>query len=489
MKNSNLVLGILLLSLFAQFWLDGTSGGMPKTSQNTPGIKPGVFIVGAASNRAVNHPTENISVANQPYGKVSYRRVDFADKQIYWMYHVGFKQTSRQLLNLTMRVEGKGGTFTYFNGKNQLITVPLLGVLPKASGFINTSQATWYISYPTILQTLPKHSVRENYNSLPIRVKQTDKGYDLLISFPRNSGTIGEMWSIGGIPQTLDWRDPLLTKAFELLGESQQMKWSWDGYYDLAPESYVPGGRNVFWRFPDNYVARALVDINDKNKLAKALGWAMLHVGISNQNSKGYWETIPISRWLWKEYGIGSGFMDTRFNTDFARLLLRGYSTYADPAFLKVAGKYAWWLSSYVEQKHITTVVGGREGWLLPDYYWPKALRPTHTSLNHQLAEINLLYNFYVVTGEPKFKMVAEKLLIGIRNTRTFWVKPDGNLRYGYLKGKEVGVDYPYLTYNDLWETQQYIVQIYGGPDKDIGLLMASKKRWMDKQGITGYKK
>ncbi|HEX3033266.1 MAG TPA: hypothetical protein VHS59_13715 [Bacillota bacterium] len=489
MQRTNLSRMLFYLSIIFLFFLSGICGGLTPASANTPGLQSGVFVVGSPASRTVTRPTEQVSVEKGQAGTAKYRRVDFPDGQIYWMYRSEFNRDTPATLNLKFRIRGTGGTFSFYNPRKQLVTVPLTGTLPKAAGFIQTSEATWYISYPAILQNLPRHSVQEKYTSLPLQVSETREGYELLIRFPRQSGTFGEIWAVGGTRQSLNWQDPLVVKAFRLLGQSQQMKWSWDGYYDLAPDSYVPGGRNVYWRFPDNYVARSLVEMNEQNPLGRALGWVMLKIGSGNQNSRGYWESAPVSGWLWKEYGIGGGFFDTRFNSDFARLLLQGYTTYKEPGFLAGARRYAGWLNTYAETKHVTTVAGGRTGWLLPDYFWPQKARPTHTSLNHQLAEINFLYHLYELTGETRYEKLAEKLLNGVRNTRGFWGKPDGSLRYAYLRGREVGEDYPYLTYNDLWETQQFRVRFYGKADRDLELLMAGKKRWMDRHGITGYKR
>jgi hypothetical protein len=48
--------------------------------------------------------------------------------------------------------------------------------------------------------------------------------------------------------------------------------------------------------------------------------------------------------------------------------------------------------------------------------------------------------------------------------------------------------DYPYLTYNDLYNVQNDLERILGMRNPVLDTLMQSKKLWMDKQGIIGYK-
>ena len=65
-----------------------------------------------------------------------------------------------------------------------------------------------------------------------------------------------------------------------------------------------------------------------------------------------------------------------------------------------------------------------------------------------------------------------------------------GDLHYAYMGNGNMGrKDYEYLTYNDLFNVQNKIIQIKGVEDYDIRVLMEFKKGWMDKNGITQYKK
>ncbi len=49
-------------------------------------------------------------------------------------------------------------------------------------------------------------------------------------------------------------------------------------------------------------------------------------------------------------------------------------------------------------------------------------------------------------------------------------------------------VDYPYLTYNDLFETQSIYKSIYGKENDVVKYLMDCKMEWMLANEVTGYR-
>jgi hypothetical protein len=50
------------------------------------------------------------------------------------------------------------------------------------------------------------------------------------------------------------------------------------------------------------------------------------------------------------------------------------------------------------------------------------------------------------------------------------------------------GLDYPYLTYNDLYDLQNKLLLDTGATNAVLTTLMDRKRQSMDAQGITGYK-
>ena len=56
------------------------------------------------------------------------------------------------------------------------------------------------------------------------------------------------------------------------------------------------------------------------------------------------------------------------------------------------------------------------------------------------------------------------------------------------MAGTNAMVDYPYLTYNDLFETQTIYKTIYGKTNDVIQYLMDCKMEWMLNNDVTGYR-
>ncbi|MEI3129764.1 MAG: hypothetical protein V8S89_02575 [Oscillospiraceae bacterium] len=111
-----------------------------------------------------------------------------------------------------------------------------------------------------------------------------------------------------------------------------------------------------------------------------------------------------------------------------------------------------------------------------------------HTSLNHQLAEMQVLYDYSNYLQRPDLAALADRMLLAIEDTWPQWIKPDGDLQYCYYgEGVYGRTDYPYLTYNDLFAMQKTLLARNGAENTALRALMESKLRWMTQQGITGY--
>ena len=53
-------------------------------------------------------------------------------------------------------------------------------------------------------------------------------------------------------------------------------------------------------------------------------------------------------------------------------------------------------------------------------------------------------------------------MLQGVKNTRDGWIKNDNNLEYAYFPDGSYGlVEYPFLTYNDLFDFQNSYSRIW----------------------------
>jgi hypothetical protein len=144
----------------------------------------------------------------------------------------------------------------------------------------------------------------------------------------------------------------------------------------------------------------------------------------------------------------------------------------------------------HADNKHFSNIsAAGIEGWLVEDYAdKDNKETQTHVSLNHQLQAIHVFLLLYEEENNQKYLDYADKMLYGIKNSADKWIMEDNNLEYAYLINGEMGlIDYPFLTYNDLYVVQLKLMKIKGERDPELELLMAAKKAWMDANHISGY--
>ncbi len=263
-----------------------------------------------------------------------------------------------------------------------------------------------------------------------------------------------------------------------------------DGYYFNTPTSYEPYEENALWRIPSAYITNNFIKYG--HSIGESIiGQSMLKISVNNINDEGYIPSKPKSMWLSDEYGYEKYFFDTRFNSDTIETFLVGYIKYGDDeyrnAYLKM-GEY--YINHVKENKHINYSEDGEEGWLMEDYNQEGNDNKVHSSLNHQLHTMKVFYDIYLEEKDVEYLNVANKMLYGIKNIKDKYIIEDGGLEYAYLPNGEMGfVDYPYLTYNDLFLAQKTIEKIKGYRDDDLDYLMRHKKKQMDRDGITNYKK
>ena len=275
----------------------------------------------------------------------------------------------------------------------------------------------------------------------------------------------------------IDWSNETLRRLwvnYDLTGDSRL---TYDGCcYRIEPD-YEPAGENVFEYAPSMYVPNGMAQ-SGGSEAAFCLAAVMLDLARAHYTDEGFFPTDAKSLWLSRDYGVGPGFFDTRFNTDTAYSYLKMGRKYGIPAFEEAARRYTAYLLSHIERCGVPT----EHGVLVPDYA-PSDV-PVHTSLNHQLAEILYLYR----DGSAGACAAADRLLAGIEDTGTAWIRADGNLHYARLPDGSFGLeDYPTLTYNDLYALQKELYGTTGKTNAVLDALMRAKLGWMRKNGVTGY--
>ena len=416
--------------------------------------------------------------------------IKLSNNDYYWIRRYEFKQTNKQDYYSSILIPGNKIEVRYVDtDKNEWVNTSNFNNLKPATYFIDTDIYSMVLSIPAVYDkdmTSNTLTLHKEYEKAAV-IEKVDDGYKISFRFPQNENMIGEIWALQSGERLVDWNKASNFNELKTHDLCNERRWSWDGYYFKIPYNYIPYGDNVLYRHPANYTGSSWAKYNDY-RLAKDLGYIMTRICAENQNTEGYWATGPRSLWLEKDFDIKENFYDTRFNTDFATCLIFAYKNYNDKLFLNSVLKYGEFFIRHANSHHYTT---DNDGWLVEDYAGGDDALRTHTSLNHQLAEINFLYEMHNMTGAQKYKDLADKMLKGIEDTKPEWIKEDKNLNYAVMYNGTANtmVDYPYLTYNDLYMTKEILYKYYNTSSEAVEELMKNKKEWMDAHNITEYKK
>ena len=285
-----------------------------------------------------------------------------------------------------------------------------------------------------------------------------------------------------GEPSLLDTDKENVMKLWATYCNAGDGRWCYDGYYFPAAYNYIPTGTNVLYRCVAAYGANSMEGQSKGTRCANLLSAAMLDTLSLQQNEAGYFPSMSGSEWLKADYGIDPGYYDTRFNSDL--LLIFSKHIRRTGALTEPASRYMDFFLRHAEECHYETANGG---WLVWDY--APASKPVHCSLNHQLAEMLDLYEYAELLQRPELTELADRMLLGIEDTKDGWIRDDSNLHYCQMPdgtfGKE---DYPYLTYNDLYNIQKKYEELGRDRSPELDELMAAKLTWMQANGVTGYK-
>lgn len=348
--------------------------------------------------------------------------------------------------------------------------------------YIETEMQDYFIYMPLGYTKLKNQSMQLSGNRGYLSFVPTEQGYQIRLFGSRLEAnqvcdyTVVRSTEKGAL-LSMEQGFPNLWKNYAQDGEG---KWCYDGYYRVAPITYDPAGENVYFRCVTSYVAKSMAFISGSSRCAKNLTIAMLDTISKFQEETGCFLTESESAWLKEDYNIEAGFYDTRWNSDLMLIYLKYSEQYG--GFDAVYAAYFEYYLNFAEENHDTTTNGG---WLVYDYSGNQ--KTVHCSLNHQLAEMEVLYRFSDYLGRQDLAQLADRMLLGIEDIGTQWICSDGNLQYAYLDGGFIGQDYPYLTYNDLFQMQNTLTERYGSRNAVLDELMASKLAWMQERGITGY--
>lgn len=421
------------------------------------------------------------------------RYINFESGDIFEIYRYSFKKNNINGNTVTngFLIPGDKIEIHYIDSKtDNWRKTTKTDKLPKQTLFIDTDRYHIIVGVPSVYKTGKGNTaVCSTQLESPITIeKEADKPYyRIKYTFDSSGDYNGSIWMLKSQKPLIDWNNfnQLNIISADLAVENRFL---WDGYYFPQPSNYTPYlGEGSMFRHPSSYAAGVFAHYGSF-PAAYDLGYAFNYICMKNQNEKGYWATGPRSGWLYTDFNIDGDFYDTRFNTDFAEGLMYAYDRYGNPEFLSALIDYSKYFITHAENNHYKTKNGG---WLVQDYGYEGEHKDTHCSLNHQLAEMNLLYLIYELTGYEGYKNTADKMLLAVEDTCDQWILPDGNLKYAlhYTGSANYMVDYPSLTYNDLFETRDLLQRLFNKKSDAVTKLMASKLKWMNENGITDYYK
>ncbi|MEN6314868.1 MAG: hypothetical protein ABFD25_11525 [Clostridiaceae bacterium] len=355
--------------------------------------------------------------------------------------------------------------------------------LSPGSVYIDSDSLFCFFSYASVYERKP-NKIREELYDKAANISVTAKG--IVVALPSGgTGSFTEQWGLISKEKLVDWKDKQSVDAIRIADMNRVRKWGGDGQYYMLPVGYSPYSAAGFYRNNANHIGNKFITGGCKGRLFEDYGFVTTDTLVRTQNDDGFWATSPLSDWLYKDYKIGAGFFDTRWDTEAALSLLRGYRKYGEPEALEAACKFADFYCDFTSEHSYKTANGGT---LVYDYgFIPIPGIKTHVSLNHLLNEMNFLLEMYITTEDKTYADTAGKILKGVRDTSSSWRNPaNGDLHYAYMGNGKYGLkDYPTLTLNDLKYSRSLIKKVFGVEDAAIAKLITIKEKYLTAHKIA----
>lgn len=210
---------------------------------------------------------------------------------------------------------------------------------------------------------------------------------------------------------------------------------------------------------------------------------AIMQAFLYQKNDKGVFYTSYTSTWLKKDSGIIAPYIDTRLNETFNLMLIDFKKLCPQFEINDNTKKYCDFL---IKQIHLNNVYKLGEGVFFPDYFKENLKNKTHTSLNHQLGIINLMFDTFKKTGKDKFLKTSKKMINFLDITKDMWINPENNDLFYGLKMKKnqiemFGQDYIYVTLIDLLIVQKNLELNNFKHNQTIDKLINNKIKYLNK--------
>ncbi|MTI71504.1 MAG: hypothetical protein FH751_14755 [Firmicutes bacterium] len=407
------------------------------------------------------------------------------NEDIYYVIHYEPIKDFKENLKINLSLKLDDFNYHYIDYKDKINYKDPLWIheekenhMPKASVFIDSKEKSCFLSYTNVFN-IKKKGVREEDIDLSTSIEM-NKG-KIILSLPNKNNTIVEQWGIISKENLVNWDNKEITDLLKRMDLNRVRKWGYDGLYYKVPKSYYPSNSKSFWRNPAFHVGNKFLDYNER--FLKDFSIISLYTALNTQNREGIWFSSPRSKWLYDDYNIDGPFYDTRFNTDAALFLIRGFRKFNDNLLLKGAINYGDFFIEYAKTHNFKTK---SKGYLVWDYANKDFTKiPNHVSLNHLVNEMNFLYELFIDSDEKKYLNIALKLKLAIKDTAKDWIKENGDLHYAYLVNGGYGLkDYKLLTLKDLQYSQKLFKKVDGKVDNTFNLLIENKEKYLKEKKI-----
>ncbi len=419
---------------------------------------------------------------------------EFADANAYFNKLVYIGDASSDYYTYSIELEGNQLDLFYVDDSEKESVIKNVSdykSLPLKTLYLSTDMENMIVSVPSVYDSQRIYDSIQTKKEFEkkVTITKSDGKYLITYAFPKSADVISEFYYIkSAIPLiTIDSKTTDLLIRTELSGRFRFLQ---DGFYQTSYENYYPTGEGNYFRNCANYVGMHFIKYNKKlsdNQRVKYFdyfAYASTYLVDSQISEYGFFETKSRSEWLYRDFLINGDFYDTRFNADNAELNILIFEQFSDKFFLDTLETYGKFFVQYAREYSYKT----ERGILVEDYYNPKGGLPTHVSLNHQLANLNVLLSLYDLTKNDEYMDVAMQMLYGIEDTKNEWILDNSDLSYAlyYNGNNNIMKDYPYLTYNDLFITRERLESL-NIKSSAIEELMEAKMVYMTKNNITGY--
>ncbi len=322
-----------------------------------------------------------------------------------------------------------------------------------------------------------------------LNVKKTDDGFDIeVVTEVVGDGCCTDFMLVYSSADIMNWETNEVDEEWLKFTMDGDNRWTYTGYYRISPETYYPTGPNVYYRCQACYLGDSFVNANPKYRVMDDMLLCIIDTMARQQNELGFFPSTSMSNWLYEDYNIKESYYDTRFNSDLIEIFIAYYKDYDNDVVLDAMKKYA---DFYYDMATQCAWDDGNGGLFVPDYWEVNGYEEkVHTSLNHQLAEMSVLYKLSDILRRPELANLADKMLKAIENAGLKWIRSDGDLHYGVYPDYTFGMDdYPELTYNDMFEMQELLTDRRGYRSEKMDEIMGYKLKWMQAHNVTTYLK